>query len=118
MKLRLLVYASLFSSVSLFAAEESWTGQISDSVCGQFHPSQKGPTGPANDPTVKGRKQCALICNKNGSPFVFVVGDKVFDIANQNEPNLMKYAGEGVKITGTLAGKTITATKVEPWSDR
>ena len=41
-----------------------------------------------------------------------VVRDKVYSIANQDAAGLAKYAGDSVKVTGTMDGDTITVTKI------
>lgn len=98
----------LLSSVASFAAEHTWTGQISDSMCGAEHAAMGG-----------GKKvdahDCTLACVKGGSKFVFVTGGQVFNIANQGDADLTKHAGHDVKLTGDLGsdGKTITVSKVE-----
>jgi hypothetical protein len=52
---------------------------------------------------------------KGGSKFVFVSGDKIYAIANQDQPDLKTYAGADVKLTGELQadGKTIKADKIQ-----
>ena len=98
MKLVLSLAATMaMGTMGLFGA--SWTGTISDSMCGASHGST-----PA--------KQCTLGCVKKGAKYVVVVGDKVYSVANQDAAGLMKYAGETVKVTGTLDGDTITVKKI------
>lgn len=100
MKLTLSLAAALtLGAMGLLGADQSWTGTISDSMCGASHGST-----PA--------KQCTLGCVKKGAKYVVVVGDKVYSISNQNAPNLMKYAGENVKVTGTMNGDTITVKRI------
>lgn len=100
MKLTLSLAAALtLGAMGLLGADQSWTGTISDSMCGASHGSN-----PA--------KQCTLGCIKKGAKYVVVVGDKVYTVANQNAPGLMKYAGENVKVTGKMNGDTITVKKI------
>ena len=100
MKLTLSLAAALaLGAMGLMGADASWTGTISDSMCGASHGST-----PA--------KQCTLGCVKKGAKYVVVVGDKVYSIANQNAPGLAKYAGDSVKVTGTMDGDTITVKKI------
>jgi hypothetical protein len=100
MKLVLSLAAMLaLGAIGLFGATESWTGTISDSMCGASHGST-----PA--------KQCTLGCVKKGAKYVVVVGDKVYTVSNQNAPGLMKYAGETVKVTGTMNGDSIMVKKI------
>jgi hypothetical protein len=102
MKLVLSLAATLaMGTVGLFGADQRWTGTISDSMCGISHP--------AATPS----KQCTTGCVKKGAKYIVVVGDKVYNVANQDEPGLAKYAGEKVKVTGKLDGDTITVAKVK-----
>lgn len=94
-----LSFAAMMSLGAMGLLGASWTGTISDSMCGASHGST-----PA--------KQCTLGCVKKGAKYVVVVGDKVYSVANQNEPGLMKHAGETVKVTGKLSGDTITISKI------
>jgi hypothetical protein len=87
-------------AMGMFAADQSWTGTISDSMCGASHGST-----PA--------KACTNGCVKKGSKYVVVVGDKVYSIANQDAPGLAKYAGDSVKVTGKMDGDAITVTKID-----
>jgi hypothetical protein len=110
MKTRLFIR---FSAVLLiaqlaFAADQTWTGKITDSMCDKDH-SMMASGGKAPDP-----KDCTLACVKAGNKFVFVTGDKVYEIANQDQPDLKTYAGGSVKLTGELQpdGKTIKADKL------
>jgi len=100
MKLVLSLAATLaFGTLGLLGADGSWTGTISDSMCGASH----GRT-PA--------KACTTGCVKKGAKYVIVVGDKVYSIANQDNPGLAKFAGDNVKVTGTMDGTAITVAKI------
>ena len=82
-----------------FAAEQTWTGQISTSMCGTAHMDSR----------------CIQNCVKAGEKYVFVSKGKVREIRNQDFGDLEKHAGHTVKLTGTLGpdGKTVTVSKVE-----
>ena len=99
----------LFGGLSLIAAEQTWTGQISDEMCGADHSAM------AHDAKKVSAHDCTLNCVKGGTKFVFVSEGKVYPIANQDLADLKTHAGHNVKITGDLAsdGKTITVSKVE-----
>jgi hypothetical protein len=101
------VFGSL-AAVSVWAASQTLTGQISDSMCGKSHAGM-GDMG-------KNPKSCTAGCVKAGAKYTFVSGDKVYDIKNQNFAALAANAGGNVQLTGDLAndGKTITVTKVAP----
>ena len=91
-----------------FAAQQTWSGQISDSMCGADHKAMA-----SGGKTVNAR-DCTLACTKGGSKFAFVSKGKVFDISNQNFSDLTKHAGQSITLTGELAsdGKTITVSKL------
>jgi hypothetical protein len=106
---------ALFPAVAVFvsvssaiAAPNTWTGKITDSMCDKDH-SMMASGGKQPD-----AKECTLACVKSGSKFVFVSGDKVYEIANQDLPALKTFAGDKVKLTGELEsdGNTIKADKL------
>lgn len=82
--------------------ESAYYGDISDSNCGAHH----NMAGNAH--------ACTLGCVKHGAKYVFVTHGKVLIIANQNLPELEKFAGEHVKIMGTRTedGKGITIATI------
>ena len=92
-----------------FAAEQTWTGRISDNLCNASHTKMATSVFPPfEDP------QCALECVKAGGKFVFVdKDDKSLQIANQDFEDLKKHPGVRVNLTGELKGDTITVTKIE-----
>src|SRR5436190_10068770 len=96
------------SGLSAWAAPQTLTGQISDSMCGKSH-SGMGEMG-------KNPKECTLGCVKSGGKYVFVSGDKVYDIKNQTFAAVAASAGTSVQLTGDIdkEGKTITVTKIAP----
>jgi hypothetical protein len=99
------VFCSL-GSLSAWAASQTLTGQISDSMCGKSHAGM-GEMG-------KNPKECTMGCVKAGGKYVFVSGDKVYEIKNQNFAGLAANAGANVQLTGDVAndGKTVTVTKI------
>jgi len=99
----LLMAAALAVSSALAAGKaQSFTGQVSDSMCGAHH---MGGT-PA---------ECTRTCVSKGSKYALVVGDKVYtlDTTDQSElDRLNTLAGEKAKVTGTLDGDTIKVASV------
>jgi hypothetical protein len=93
-----------------FAAEQTWTGKISDSLCNASHTKMQTVVfPPLEDPA------CVLACVDGGGKFVFMDKDeKVFQIANQDFADLKKHPAVQVTLTGELKGDTITITKIEP----
>jgi hypothetical protein len=90
------------------AAEQTWTGQISDSLCGAKHEEAAEGQGKMAD------RDCTLACVRGGSKFVLVVDGKSLAIANQDLADLKTHAGAHVKITGELTDNTIVISKIEP----
>ena len=81
--------------------QKTFTGNISDKMCGLKHMMPGGD------------KECTLKCVKDGSKFVLAdpAGGKVYDLSDQEKPK--EFAGQKVKVTGTLKGSTITVASIE-----
>jgi hypothetical protein len=88
------------------AADQTWTGQISDSICGASHAKMI-----AGHPGMSER-DCALACVKGGGKYVFVSDNKVYNIVNQGLALLQTHAGHTVQLTGDLNGGTITVSDI------
>lgn len=97
-KIRVALFAVMACGAS-FAADQSWTGQISTGMCG----------------TARMDRKCVENCVKAGEKYVFVSKGRVHEIQNQDFGDLGKHIGEVVKLTGTLGsdGKSVTVSKVE-----
>jgi hypothetical protein len=93
------------------AADQTWTGKISDSMCGASHAKMIAAHGGASKMTDR---DCTLACTKAGGKYVFVMGGsgKVYDIANQDDKDLQTHAGHTVRLTGEMKGDTITVSKI------
>ena len=93
---------------ALGAAPATWTGKISDSMCGiDKH---------QGDGTAAGDHDCVAKCVRAGSAYVLVVGTKVYKIQNQDFAGLAAQAGHVTAVTGELkAGTTdtIIVSKIE-----
>jgi hypothetical protein len=96
----------LLGAMGLFAADQSWTGQISDSMCGASHPAGE------HGGKAMTAKQCTTGCVKMGAKYIFVSEGKVYKISNQDAAGLAKAAGDNVKVTGTMSGDTVTVKKI------
>src|ERR1700687_3973691 len=95
----------LFVTAAPFAAEQTWTGQISDSACGAKH--EEVAEGQGKMPGRAGKEARV----RGGSTYVLVSDGKVLQIANQDNKDLATHAGHTVKLTGELKGASITVTK-------
>src|SRR4029078_777352 len=100
------VIALLVLGISPRAAEQTWSGQISDSLCGAKHEEAAEGQGKMPD------RDCTLACVRGGSKFALVVDDKMFQIADEDFEDLKTHAGHQVTVTGELKGQTITVSKI------
>lgn len=82
--------------------QKAFTGFIGDEMCGLKH----GMEG-------KSDKDCTLACVKAGSKYILADRDagKVYKLSDQKTPE--KFAGDKVKVTGTLKGETIEVASIE-----
>jgi hypothetical protein len=99
-------------ATTVFPAEQTWSGEISDSACGVMHPEDAdaaggGQAGPP-DP-----HECTLACIRGGSKYVFVSNGMVYQILDQKDPALQTHAGHMVKLTGEMKDTTIKVSKIE-----
>jgi uncharacterized protein DUF5818 len=80
---------------------KTFTGNISDSMCGLKHMMPGGD------------KACTEACIKEGSKYVLAdtAGQKVYQLSDQSKPK--DFAGQKVKVTGSLKGDTITVDSIE-----
>src|SRR5215218_8860283 len=105
MKRFCIIVAAAMLAGGAAAAEQTWTGKISDSMCGAKHDSAAEHAG-----KKMSDRECALACVKgHNAKYVFVSDGKVYNIANQDVAGLQQHAGHTVKLTGDVSGDTITA---------
>ena len=86
------------------AAHTTVVGYISDSSCGLKHMSGMGDD-----------KSCTLMCVKGGSKFVLADRDhkRVYQLDKTGQEKARDFAGQKVKVTGQVTGKTIKVTSIE-----
>lgn len=87
-------------TISSFAAE-TFTGNVSDSMCGAKHMGDAAT--------------CTRACVGKGSKYALVVGDKVYTLDTTDKAaldTLDKQAGAKVTVTGTEKDNTIEVSKV------
>ena len=102
--------ALLFTAAPALAAEKTWNGKITDSMC--------GPTHKAVEEHKEGKKMTEADCVKacvegHGGKYAFVSDKKVYKIENQDFADLKAHAGHTVALTGEMKGDTITVSKIE-----
>jgi hypothetical protein len=98
-KILLVVFSLLVFGCLAWAADQTWTGTVSDSHCGLNHSTPSAAAA-----------QCVEKCVAGGAKYVLVSGGKVYQLDPQAE-----FKGKGgteVKVTGTLSGDTITVSGV------
>jgi len=92
---------ALCAAALVFAAEGSWTGYISDSMCGAKGANEK-------------HADCAAKCVKeHGAKYVFVndTDKKVYAIDAQDK--VAAHAGHHVIVKGTVDGDNLKLTSIE-----
>jgi hypothetical protein len=93
---------------SLFAANEpaTFTGVITDTLCGRSHGMMKAPSDEA----------CVKMCVKGSGEFALYDGKNILKLSDQKLP--AKFAAQRVKVTGTYDEKAqrIKVTSIEPLS--
>ncbi len=92
-------------TVSAFAAKgKSYTGTVSDAMCGAKHAMAGSEAA------------CTRGCISKGSKYALVVGDKVYTLETTDKEALAtldKQAGAKATVTGTEKGNTIEVTSVK-----
>ncbi len=103
----IVVIASMLGAMSVSAADQTWTGRISDSMCGAKHKkmAEHGTTKMAD-------RDCTMACVKEGGKYVFVLKGKVYKIDNQDFAALQEYGGHMVQLTGEMTGDTIKVSNI------
>lgn len=97
----------LMTAAPLFAADKTWNGTISDSMCKMHHGSAAEHGTPESD------ADCTKSCVEKGAKYVFVSNGKVYNIENQDFAALKDHAGHKVALTGEMKGDSITVSKIE-----
>lgn len=105
--LALILGAGLTVSSAFAAKGKSFTGVVSDSMCGAKHAMPGDAAG------------CTRACVGKDSKYALVVGDKVYTLETSDKAaleTLDKQAGSKATVAGTEKGDTITVTAVKPAS--
>jgi hypothetical protein len=101
--LNLIVMATLAVSSAFAAKAKTFTGKVSDSMCGAKHMESSDDAG------------CTRVCVSKGAKYALVMGDKVYTLDTSDKAALAaldKNAGANVTVTGTEKDNTITVTAV------
>ena len=103
--LNLIVISGLSVSSAFAAKAQTFTGKVSDSMCGAKHMESSDDAG------------CTRVCVGKGAKYALVSGDRVYTLDTSDKAALAtldKNAGAKVTVTGTEKDNTITVTKVTP----
>jgi hypothetical protein len=86
----------LLAAGSLIASAATFTGVITDEMCGKDHSGMN----------VKPDSKCVTECVRMGAKYALYDGKEVYVLSDQKAPE--KFAGAKVTVTGTLDAKTKT----------
>jgi hypothetical protein len=95
--------AGLTAMPALAASTQTFTGKVSDAMCGAKHHEGVDPA------------TCVRGCVKHGAKYALVVGDKVYTLDSSDQATLdklNKLAWEEAKVTGTANGDSISVRSV------
>jgi|SRR5579863_2563 len=112
---RLFFATMLAAGMTAFAADQTVTGVLTDSMCTTNHAKMQKGANKMSD------HDCTVACVKMmGQKYVLAAGDKVYQIENQNFAGLEKNAGGMVMATGQVGsdGKSIKVTKLMAMSSK
>jgi len=100
-----LLGAILILPTAFAAKAETFTGTVSDAMCGAKHMMEGDPAG------------CLRACVKKGSNYALVVGDKVYTLDTKDKAlldKLDKLANAQASVRGQANGDTIEVSSVSP----
>ncbi len=101
-KLAAALMLALAGAFAVVAQQQSFTGVVTDSMCGAMHM--------AKDKTPA---ECTQLCVKDGMKYALAVEKRVYTLEG-HEAELAKLAGQKVTVKGTLKGDTVTVESVLP----
>ena len=102
--LNLAMILTLSSALAFAAGGKTYTGTVSDAMCGAKH-AMPGDAA-----------ACTRGCISKGSKYALVVGDKVYTLETSDKAALAtldKQAGDKVTVTGSEKDNTITLASVK-----
>lgn len=86
-------------------ADSTFSGTLVDSKCYVQHNQTANDHGP--------NKNCGTLCLKGGVPAAVLTSDKKMYVILAPSTALAPYAGQEVRVTGSLVSGSINPTKVE-----
>jgi len=100
---KLWMVISVGSLFAVSALAETWTGTVSDSMCGAKHTAAK-----ASDAA------CVKKCIKGGASAVFVSNGKVYQLSADSMTKVEPLLGQKITVTGKLEGETLNIDAAQP----
>ena len=97
---------NILGRMGLLAVSVEAVGVISDSHCNGVHRPAEARGGPP--------AACIQGCLRKGAHYVFVAGDTIYTIRNQDFLDLVASAGRPVQVTGTARGAELTLAHIGP----
>ena len=85
-----------------FAQQQTFTGTLTDSMCGATHMAKD-----------KSPAECMRMCVKDGIKYALSADKKLYTLEG-HEADVAKLAGQNVTVKGTLKAETITVESVGP----
>lgn len=105
--MKALILTIAMAGMLMGAAPQTFTGVITDTLCGAKH-NMKGHTD----------AECVKMCVKASGQYALFDGQNVLKLSDQKTP--AKFAAQKVKVTGTLNPKTntikVVSIEAEPGS--
>ena len=98
--MKTLILTVLACAALMAAAPKTFTGVVTDTMCGKDHAMMN----------VKPDSKCVTDCVKSGSKYALLEGSNVYELSDQKTPE--KFAGQKVKVTGTLNGNIIQVQSI------
>jgi len=94
----------MFAALVIAAKADTFTGVVTDTMCGAKHTMMKGQPD----------EKCVKMCLGGQSAYALFDGTNVIKLSDQKMP--AKFAAQKVKVTGTLDSKsnTIEVSSIEP----
>jgi hypothetical protein len=92
--------AMILASAAMSFAASSFTGTVTDSMCGNDHKSMN----------MGADEKCVTECVKMGSKYALYDGKNTYTLSDQKAA--AKFAAKKVTVTGTLNGSTIQVTSI------
>jgi hypothetical protein len=99
----MILLAMLLSTASFAGKAQTFTGTLTDAMCGATHMMEGDPAA------------CLRTCVNKGSKYALVVGDKVYTLDSSNAATLdtlAKLGAQKASVRGTLDGDTIAVSSV------